>query len=206
MKATSMKQIIESGRLKRYIDPRFIEALNHPLRAHVIAICNERIASGTQIGEEIGADVSLFYKHIQKLEALGCIERVDTRQRRGWKEHFFRATSTLFFDSPGWGITPRSLKDDISLNNLQSTFDEAAGAARAGVLNTRDDEHTSWTPGRFDQQAWSEAADVLDDALAQIRAILQKGAERLAERDEVGTPATVAMFGFKTDASDRAAE
>jgi len=204
MEFTSMKQIIASDRLKRFMDPRLIAALGHPFREHVLAECNEGIVSATQIGDGIGADVSLFYKHIQKLKRLGCIEEVDTQPRRGGTEHFLRATSTLFFDNPHWKRTPHSLRDDFSLTNIQSTLDEAVGAARAGTLNTRDDEHTTWMPGRFDRQGWSEAARVLEDALAKIGAIQRKSAERLAERNERGTPTTVAMFGFQTGAPDQA--
>jgi hypothetical protein len=69
-----MKQIVESDRLKRFIDPRLIEALRHPFREHALATFNEGIASPTQIGEEM-APRQPFYKHIQKLEQLGCIER-----------------------------------------------------------------------------------------------------------------------------------
>jgi hypothetical protein len=89
---------------------------------------------------------------------------------------------------------------------LQSAFDEVADSAKAGTLNTCRDEHVSWTPGRFDHQALDEAVQVLDTALGRIGAILHKSAERLAERNEQGTPATVAMFGFKTSAQDRAAK
>ncbi len=204
MKFTSMSQIVNSGVLKRFMDPRLIQALGHPFREHVLAECNEGIVSATQIGKRIGADVTLFHKHIRKLELLGCIEEVDARQRRGGKEHFFRAKSTVFFDNAHWAMTPRSFKNDFWLSNIQSTFEEAVGAAKAGFLSTQGDEHTSWIPGRFDSQGWSEAAQVLDTALMQIGAIQQRSAERLAERNERGTPATVALFGFKTGTTDPA--
>jgi predicted transcriptional regulator len=197
MKRTSMKQIVESGSLKRYIDPRIIVALGHPFREHVLAECNAGIVSATQIGEGIGADVPVFYKQIQKLEELGCIERVDSQPRRGGMEHFFRAKSTLFFDNESVKRVPRTVHDHLLLNQLWSAFDEAKKSAGAGKLGSLAGEHASWIPGRFDHQGWSEAAQILDEALVSIEAILQKSAERLAERNERGTPATVAMFGFK---------
>ncbi len=200
MRFTGMKQIVESGELKRFMDPRLAEALGHPFREHVLAECNEGIVSASQIGERIGADVSLFYKHMQKLERLECIERVDTRQRRRGKEHFFRASSTLYFDNESAKRVPRNARDCLLLSHIQATLDESLGAARRGALGESGDEHTSWNPARLDKQGWSEATKVLDRALEQIGTIQAKSAERLAERDELGIPATVAMFGFRTGA------
>jgi len=203
MKFTSMKQIVASDRLKRFMDRRLIEALGHPFREHILAECNEGIVSATQIGEGIGADVSLFYKQMQTLERLGCIERVDSQPRRGATEHFFRATSTLFFDNEDGRLVPDTVKEYLALSRLEATINEASQAARAGVLNAGPDEHTSWTPARFDQQGWSEANQVLDEALLKIAAIKCKSAERLAERDERGISATVSLFGFSTGAPDQ---
>jgi hypothetical protein len=204
MAATSIKQVIESGDLKRYIDPRVIKALGHPIREHALAVFNERIASATEIGEEIALDVSLFYSHIEVLEKLGCIERVDTKRRRGAKEHFFKARATLFFDDEHCQRTPRSVRDDVTLNILRAAFGEAVEAANAGTLNACSNEHVSWTPGQFDQQAWDEAAQLLEETLTRMVAILDKSAERLAECKEDGIPATVAILGFKTGAPNLA--
>lgn len=63
---------------------------------------NERIASASEIGEELGADVSSFYHHVEELEKFGCIERVESEQRRGGREHFFRAKRTVFFETPSF--------------------------------------------------------------------------------------------------------
>lgn len=197
-KATSMKQIIESGNLKRFIDPRIIAALGHPFREHVLAESNAGIVSATQIGEGVGADVPLFYKHIERLEELDCIERVDSQPRRGGMEHFFRAKSTLFFDDESWAITPRSIKEDTTSSILGSLIDEVSTTARGGHLNAGNDVHVSWTPGRFDRQAWDEASRLLEGTLSRLDAIMHKSAERLAERNERGASATVGLLGFKT--------
>jgi predicted transcriptional regulator len=201
-----MKEVVESGELKRFMAPRIIEAVGHPFREHALAEFNERIASPTEIGKEVDVDVSLFDHHIQVLEELGCIELVGTRQRRGGKEHFYRAKSTLFFDDERSRKVPRTLRDHLLLSRLQSTVDEAAGAAKAGSLGRPGDEHASWTPARLDNQGWDEAIQVLDEALAQVSKITRTSAERLAERNEQGTAATIGIFGFKTDSTDRVGE
>ena len=202
MAGRNMKEVIESGELKRFMDPRIIEAVGHPFREHALAEFNERITSPTEIGKEVDVDVSLFHHHIQVLEELGCIELVDTRQRRGGKEHFYRAKSTVFFDKEHWPQVPESARDDISASMLRSLFGEAATAAKSGTFNRGDGDHISWTPGRFDRQARSETAALLDETLDRLTDILDRSAERLAENNERGTAATIGLLGFGTEKTD----
>lgn len=75
MAGKSMQEVTESGELKTFFDRRLIKALCHPVREHILAVLNERIASAREIGEELGAEVSSFYHHIEELEKFGCIER-----------------------------------------------------------------------------------------------------------------------------------
>ena len=78
---TSIKEV-RKDRLKGFMDRRLIEAMGHPVREHILAVLNERPASPTEIGDELELDVSAFYKHVQVLERLGCIECVGTRRVR----------------------------------------------------------------------------------------------------------------------------
>jgi DNA-binding MarR family transcriptional regulator len=82
MAGKSMRELSEWDELKTFFDRRLIKALGHPVREHILAVLNERIASAREIGEELGADVSSFYHHIEELEKFECIERVATKQRR----------------------------------------------------------------------------------------------------------------------------
>jgi hypothetical protein len=150
----------------------------------------------------VGADVSSFHHHIEVLEKLGCIELVDTQQRRGGKEHFYRATSTVFFDNKHWAQIPRSIQDDMSSSMLGSLLGEAATAAELGSFNRGDGEHISWTPGRVDPQGQSEAAALLDETLHRLTAILDRSAERLAEKNEPGTATTVGLLAFGTEETE----
>ena len=145
-----MQEVSEWDELKTFFDRRLIKALGHPVREHILAVLNERIASASEIGEEIGADVSSFYHHIEELEKLECIERVETKRRRGANEHFFKARSTVFFDEKPGSNCPRSVKADMAASSLQHLFDDVRQGAGEGDLDARDDRHVSWTPGDFD--------------------------------------------------------
>jgi DNA-binding transcriptional ArsR family regulator len=194
----SMQELSEGKELKTFFDRRLIKALGHPVREHILAVFNERIASASEIGEELGADVSSFYHHIEELEKLDCIERVKTRQRRGAKEHFFRAKRTVFFSDEAWRRVPILLRADITASFVQTMFDEAATALDEGTLHGGGPEHVSWTPARVDAQGWKEATCLMDQMLSRVTAILDESAARLAATGQEGVSATVGILAFET--------
>ncbi len=198
MTGKSMRELSEWDGLKTFFDPRLVEALGHPVRAHVFAVLNERIASAREISDEIGADVSSFYHHVELLERLGCIERVGARRKRGVKEHFFQAKRTVFFDDEAWQRLPASLRADITVSFVQTMFNEAATAIDLGTFDRLGDEHVSWTPGRLDAQGWRETTQLMNQTLNRVTEIQRESAARLASTGEDGLCATVGMLTFET--------
>jgi DNA-binding transcriptional ArsR family regulator len=205
MPGKSMREVRESDQLKTFLDRRLIEALAHPVREHILAVLNERIASAREIGEEIGADVSSFYHHVEELEKLGFIERVKTKRRRGAREHFFQAKQTVFLDDDAWRQIPNTVKGDQAVCNVQLLIDDVVAAVKGETLNSRDDRHVSWIPGFLDEQGWSEAVELMKAAMEQLSSIREAAALRLVETGERGMPATLAMLAFETPSSAGAA-
>lgn len=72
------------------IDNRVAKALSNPLRAKALALIGKGVASPKAIAAEIGADVRTVAYHVRVLRKLGCIELVETQQRRGAVEHLYR--------------------------------------------------------------------------------------------------------------------
>lgn len=203
MAGKAMARFLESGRSKRFFDPRLRKALAHPFREHLLAVFNERIASPTEVGLEAGLEVPDFYKHITVLEELGCIEeikieRATSKPHRGKRERFFRARATLGLDDRGWSRFPSSLKSDWMAMHFQAIWDDAIAAWRGGTFAVGRGPHVTWLPGVFDSRGWAEAMTLLDEALSSLMAIREQSAKRLAVTGEPGIPATIAMMGFKT--------
>jgi predicted transcriptional regulator len=198
MAGKSMRELSESDELKTFFDRRLIKALDHPVREHILAVLNERIASASEIGEEVGADVSSFYHHVEELEKLGCIERVATKQRRGASEHFFKAKASLFFDDAAWQRLPGTLKLDQTVSNLQYLFDDVVAALEEETFDARDNPHVSWMPGLVDVQGWDEATALMNQTLEHLIAIREAAASRLAAVGEPGIPVTMGILAFET--------
>lgn len=198
MTGRSMQELCEWDELKTFFDRRLVQALGHPVREHILAVLNERIASASEIGEEIGADVSSFYHHVEELEKLGFIERVNTKRRRGAKEHFFQARRTFFFEAEVWQRLPASLRADLTTSSVQSLFDEVAAALKVGTFDRKGDEHVSWIPARLDAQGWKETTNLMDQTLNHLMSILGESAGRLAKSGQEGQTATVGILAFET--------
>ncbi len=194
----SMQELSESGELRTFFDRRLIKALSHPVREHILAVLNERVASGREIGEELGTDVSSFYHHIEQLEKLGCIERVETRRRRGANEHFFRAKRTIFFDDEAWQALPESLRADISASSLQALFDDMVSALESGAIDVREDRHVSWARGAFDAKGWEETKELMSQTLGRLGAIRKASAIRLSQGAASEIDATLGILAFET--------
>jgi DNA-binding transcriptional ArsR family regulator len=71
---------------------RLKEALAHPLRARALALFGTDTVSPNQVAKQLDVDVRNLAYHIRVLRRLGLIELVETKQRRGALEHFYRAT------------------------------------------------------------------------------------------------------------------
>ena len=201
MAGKSMQELCECDELKTFFDRRLIKALGHPVREHILAVLNERIASGSEIGKELGADVSSFYHHIEELEKFGCIERVATKQHRGAHEHFFKARRTVFFSDEDWRQVPATLRADLATRFIQAIIDDATVALRCGTLTRRGDEHVSWTPGDFDEAGWKEAIELVGETLEHLTNIQKESSDRLAESSGKRVTGTVGILAFETPPS-----
>jgi DNA-binding transcriptional ArsR family regulator len=180
------------------VDPRVAKALSHPLRAHVLTILNERVASPNQMSEELGEPLGNVSYHVKALLELQCIELVSTTPRRGAVEHFYRAIERPYFSDRDWSRLPRSLRRAISDVGLQLIWDDVADAIEAGSFEARTDRHLSRYPLVLDEQGWSELGKVLADVFDETVRIESESASRLAESGEEGFNAKLAVLAFES--------
>src|SRR5918997_6302356 len=92
------------------VDPRIAKALSHPMRARILGILDERVASPNEISEMIDERLPNVSYHVRALLDLDCIELVDTAQRRGAIEHYYRATQRAMGDKIVWDQLPRTAR------------------------------------------------------------------------------------------------
>lgn len=177
------------------------KAFAHPLRVQILIILNERVASPNLLSQELDQSLNLVAYHVRVLEKYDCIELVDTKQRRGATEHFYRATRRQFLTDSEWAKMPDSLRPGISGAMLKSLFEDVDEAAQSGTLEELDDRHLSRTPMVVDKQGWKDVSDLLAETLDRVLEIQAEANERLANSEEDGMLSKVAIMHFKSPAA-----
>jgi Helix-turn-helix domain len=174
------------------------KAFAHPLRVQILIILNERVASPNLLSQELDQSLNLVAYHVRVLEKYDCIELVDTKQRRGATEHFYRATRRQFLSDSEWARMPESLRPGLSSAMLKSVFDDITEAMEKGTLDEIEDRHLSRTPMVVDKQGWGEVSSLLRDALDRILTIQAEASERLSEGEEPAILSKVEILHFKS--------
>jgi DNA-binding transcriptional ArsR family regulator len=174
------------------------KAFAHPLRVQILIILNERVASPNLLAQELGESLNLVAYHVRVLEKYDCIELVDTKQRRGATEHFYRATRRQFLNDQEWSRLPEALRPGVASAILKAVFQDIEEAARSGTLDEVDDQHVSRTPMVVDMQGWDDVANLLGDTLDRVLEIQAESSARLAASDERGLLSKVEIMHFKS--------
>ncbi|MGH2822844.1 MAG: helix-turn-helix domain-containing protein [Thermoleophilaceae bacterium] len=183
------------------VDRRLAKALSHPLRAHVLAILNERVASPNQIANELEEPLGNVSYHVKTLAELGCIELVRTEPRRGAIEHFYRAVVRPFFSDKDWKRLPPSARQGISDATLQLIWEDTSDALNAGTFDRRVDRHLSRSRLALDDQGWEEVNELLLETMNRVVEIEAESAKRRAVDGGSGFNTKVVLMHFESSGS-----
>jgi hypothetical protein len=174
------------------------KAFAHPLRVQILIILNERVASPNLLAQELDQSLNLVAYHVRVLEKYDCIELIDTKQRRGATEHFYRATRRQFLNNSEWAKMPQGLRPGISGAVLQALFTDIDEAIAKETFDEIDNPHLSRTPMVVDKEGWDAVANLLSEALDRVLTIQAESSERLANSGEDGILCKVGMLHFKS--------
>jgi DNA-binding transcriptional ArsR family regulator len=195
---------------KEGVEQIVAKAFAHPLRVQILIILNERVASPNLLSQELDQSLNLVAYHVRVLEKYDCIELVDTKQRRGATEHFYRATRRQFLSDSEWARMPEALRPGLSGAMLKAVFDDVEEAVTKGTFDELEDRHLSRVPMVVDKQGWGDVTTLLLGTLDRLLEIQAESSERIANGDEPGMLTKVEMLHFKSpaekDADDDAAK
>jgi hypothetical protein len=183
---------------KERVEQVVAKAFAHPLRVQSLIILNEKVASPNMLSQQLDQSLNLVAYHVRVLEKYDCIELVDTKQRRGATEHFYRATRRQFLTDNEWARLPKSLRGGLSGAMLKPAFDDVEEALDANTFDELDDRHLSRTPMSVDKQGWEDAAEVLANALDRLIEIQGEATTRMAESNEDPIHSRVLILHFKS--------
>jgi DNA-binding transcriptional ArsR family regulator len=177
-------------------DPRLVKALAHPLRIQILRVLSDRVASPSEIADEISARLPNVSYHVRFLERVGVVELVRTKQRRGAIEHYYRARGRLRITDRVWSQVPEPIKDAVVDGALAQAVSQVRTAAAAGGFARKDSLASRWSM-RLDEQGFREVSAIVHDALKKAKEIEEQSAKRLAASDhatEMNTGLVIMFF------------
>lgn len=183
---------------KEGVEQIVAKAFAHPLRVQILIILNEKVASPNMLSQQLDQSLNLVAYHVRVLEKYDCIELVDTKQRRGATEHFYRATRRQFLTDAEWSRLPESLRPGLSGAMLKSAFEDVEEALDKGTFDEIEDRHLSRTPMVVDQKGWDDATELLLGTLDKLLEIQAEASERLAAGGEESMLSKAVILHFKS--------
>lgn len=183
------------SRLKKLTD-EMLRAISHPLRLDIQCILFNRVASPNEIAKELGEQIGTITHHIDVLKDEGIIKLVDSKQRRGATEHFYRAVSPATHDDRAWAKLSKSARKALTTVTLRGVIGEAVRAVTHDTFDARDDRHLSWTPMELDEQGWQELRQQMGICFEELERIKAEAKERLGA--EKGKRFVAALMGYET--------
>ncbi len=191
-------------RSEQDLETRMAKALAHPLRAKVLMRLNEGVASPNELSRELGEPLGNVSYHVKALLELGCIELVDTAQRRGAIEHYYRALARARLDESAFKKLPASIRGELSGAVIEEAIGDIAQAFKAGTFDARDDRHASCNRLVLDERAWGELAEQLNQLVARAGDLQEQSAERIKQGnsggEQVDTSLVIAAYPSASDA------
>jgi len=184
------------------IDQKLVRAVAHPLRVQILEVLSDHVASPNLLAERLDSGLTDVAYHTRALDRCGCLELVETAQRRGAVEHFYKATPGAFVGDRDWRKVPRSVRGGVSAATLQTFLDKAVAALEAGTLEKHDDTVFRWMPLFLDEEGWKEVVAILEEATNLVLAAHLRSQDRLSESGSRGGISTVVgMASFETAGS-----
>lgn len=198
-----LRQRAKRAKGRRELDKRMLTGMANSVRAEVHVLLTERAASMNEVSRDLGIDYQRIRYEFDKLKAAGLIAPVGEERARGAVEIYYRAVTRACIDDMEWPSVPDTLKRGMRGSLLDNIANDAIEAIQAGVYDSLEGAHMSRTPGLVDDLGWDELRDWLSRCLEGVIKIFDINAQRLADKDAVGTAVAVAILGYPSTSPGR---
>jgi DNA-binding transcriptional ArsR family regulator len=159
-------------------DPRLVKALAHPLRVSILSALEHRVASPSELAEELGVPLPNLSYHIRMLVQLDMLKLVKTRPRRGAIEHYYQAKGRISVTDKAWSEATPIAKQAMVGSMLRQFQDYADASAAAGGFD-RSDAHITRTRMKLDEQGWKDLSKACHELLEKAAKIERDADQRL---------------------------
>jgi DNA-binding transcriptional ArsR family regulator len=178
------------------------KALSNPLRYRLMMILGEREASPKELAEVIGEGFHKTWEHVRLLEGWGLIELVDTDQRRGGTQHFYRAKTLPVLDAVEWAELPKFARETASAAIIRTIIGEISSSVEQGLFDSHRHRVVIRKPVLVDEQGFREIDEASIAHLDRVAEIEAKSAARRIESGETARRVMSLTMAFETAPPD----
>lgn len=151
------------------MDPRYIKALDHVLRQHILLAAVAGEVSPNELSKALDEGLSQVSYHVKVLrdDCDGMIEETRTEPRRGAVEHYYRASEKTLFPSKAWRRLKKGLRAVVGAGQASDLFNDLAEALKAGKLQGAHD-HITRTPLVLDAEGQRNVRAIAERATKEV--------------------------------------
>jgi DNA-binding transcriptional ArsR family regulator len=177
-------------------DPRVIKALTHPLRVEILRSLEDRVASPSELADEIGAPLGNVSYHVRQLHALGLIKLVKKTPRRGAIEHHYKALAQAPISDEAWAGTPGLVKESVVGTSLGQLGKDVNAAAAGGGFK-RAEAQLVREELKLDDKGFQDVAKEFARAQDRVAKIRDDATRRLSKSGDDARAANVVLMLFE---------
>src|SRR6188472_4187936 len=155
------------------VDQRIMKALSHPLRVRMLTLLNQKVASPSELADELDEPHGNVSYHMRFLADLKMVKLVRTEPRRGAVEHYYEALEPPLVSDEDCAQLPVTLRRSLSDSTLTNIARDLKRAGEAGGFD-RDNIHVSRVALTLDQQGWDELSGLLSQLLQRAREVQEQ--------------------------------
>jgi len=176
------------------IDQELVKALSHPVRVEILEALQGRVASPTELSQEMDESLGVISYHAKTLVKCGCLELVHTEPRRGAVEHFFGLAPRSSIGHQDWRRAPLAVREKITVAALTTFIETATNALEDGTIDRRDETVLTWMPLTVDEAGWREITTIMEKAAQLVAEAHQRSGERLKGAEGLSIVVGLAAF------------
>jgi DNA-binding transcriptional ArsR family regulator len=169
----------------------------HPVRCRLLVIFADRIASPSEVADELGMPIGDVSYHVRTLREAKVIELVDERPVRGSTEHFYRASISLNLTDEEYAALSVEERAAFARQAFHIVAAEASYSLTDGSFAERSDHHVARVPFSLDEAGWKQLGTLFNQTLEQMLMIRADSEARLKDSGEVPVPGVAFQTFFE---------
>jgi DNA-binding transcriptional ArsR family regulator len=191
----------DGAHLPVLVDPRYLKALDHVLRQHILLAAVQGEVSPKGLSEALDEGLSQVSYHVKVLrdDCDGMIKETRKVPRRGAVEHYYRATAKTLLPATTWRRLKAGLRAVVGAGQASDLFNDLADALKGGKLQGKHDL-ISRTPLILDAEGKRNVKAIAERATEEVEDEQDATAKRIKEANDNGAELvgyTFALLAFE---------